>query len=63
MCAKPENLPYAATIGIMDAALMAAWGVFVKLNRSAEELEPQAMKAAKDEDRKVDGAKVIPGKG
>ncbi len=58
----PENLPYAASIGIMAAALMAAWGVFVKLNRSAEEIEPEAMKAAKEEDRKVDNAKVTPGK-
>lgn len=40
----------------------AAWGVFVKLNRSAEEIEPEAMKAAKEEDRKVDNAKVTPGK-
>ncbi len=25
------------------AALLVAWGVFVRLNRSAEELEPEAM--------------------
>jgi hypothetical protein len=31
-----------------------AWAVFVKLNRSAEELEPEAMQEAKREDRKVD---------
>jgi len=53
----PENLPYAASIGIMAAALLAAWGLFIKLNRSAEELEPEGMTAAKAEDRKVEGAK------
>ncbi|MDQ4077661.1 MAG: hypothetical protein M3220_15625, partial [Chloroflexota bacterium] len=37
---EPADLPYAATIGIATAALLAAWGVFVRLNRSAEELEP-----------------------
>jgi hypothetical protein len=30
-----------------------AWGAFVHLNRSAEELEPEAMEKAKQEDRKV----------
>jgi hypothetical protein len=50
----PEQLPYVACIGLTAAALLAAWGVFVKLNRSAEELEPEAMQAAKREDRKVE---------
>jgi hypothetical protein len=36
----PTLLPQAAAIGVAAAALLAAWGVFVKLNRSAEELEP-----------------------
>ena len=36
----PEHLPYAALIGLMAAALLAAWGLFIWLNRSAEELEP-----------------------
>jgi hypothetical protein len=49
----PENLPYAAMTGFAAAALIVAWGVFVRLNRSAEELEPEAMREAKDEDRKV----------
>ena len=35
----PENLPYVATIGYAAAALLAAWGLFVWLNRSAEELK------------------------
>jgi hypothetical protein len=49
----PTLLPYAASIGITAAALLAAWGVFVKLNRAAEELEPEAMQKAKQEDAKV----------
>jgi hypothetical protein len=50
----PEQLPYAACVGFTAAALLAAWGVFVRLNRSAEELEPEAMEQAKQEDRKVE---------
>jgi hypothetical protein len=34
--------------------MLAAWGLFIRLNRSAEELEPEAMQAAKREDRKVE---------
>ena len=50
----PEKLPYAAAVGLTAAALLAAWGVFVRLNRSAEELEPEAMQQAKEEDAKVE---------
>ena len=49
----PENLPHAAVVGLAAAALLIAWGVFIRLNRSAEELEPEAMRDAKAEDRKV----------
>lgn len=49
----PSQLPRAATIGVAAAALLAAWGVFVRLNKSAEELEPEAMEHAKSEDRDV----------
>lgn len=49
----PAELPYAAAIGLMAAALLVAWGVFIKLNRSAEELEPEAMEEAKREDEKI----------
>jgi hypothetical protein len=34
--------------------LPAAWGVFVKRNIAAENLEPHAMHQAKAEDRKVE---------
>ena len=53
----PSNLPYAASIGLMAAALLAAWGIFIRLNLGAEELEPEALAAAKREDHKVEGAK------
>lgn len=47
------QLPYAASILAATALLLAAWGVFVYLNRSAEELEPEAMEDAKREDKKL----------
>ena len=50
---SPERLPYAASIGVMAAALLIAWGAFVWFNRSAELLEPEAMEQAKREDKKL----------
>ncbi len=50
----PELLPYVAAVGLTAAAMLTAWGIFIKLNRAAEELEPEAMQQAKQEDRKVD---------
>ena len=49
----PAQLPYAAAVGGCAAMLLLSWGVFVRLNRSAEELEPEAMEEAKREDRKM----------
>jgi hypothetical protein len=49
----PELLPEAATIAASAALILAAWGVFVGLNRRAEELEPESMAAAKLEDAEV----------
>jgi hypothetical protein len=49
----PEQLPYAASIGVAAGALLVAWGVFIWLNRAAEELEPEAMQQAKQEDSKM----------
>ena len=51
--ARPETLPHAASVALGAAALLAAWGVFVRLNRSVEELEPEGLEAAKGEDHKV----------
>jgi hypothetical protein len=50
----PSRLPEAAMVGVAAAALLFAWGVFVKLNRAAEELEPEAMEQVKTEDRKLE---------
>lgn len=47
------RLPDAASIGIAAGVLLAAWGIFIRLNKSAEELEPEAMQEAKSEDQKV----------
>jgi hypothetical protein len=46
-------LAYAAALLVATALVLAAWGLFVHLNRSAEELEPEAMAEAKREDEKV----------
>ena len=50
----PRLLPQASMIGFATAALLAAWGVFIRLNRSAEELEPEAMEKAKGEDEQLE---------
>ncbi|MCW3081739.1 hypothetical protein [Segetibacter sp.] len=50
----PSKLPQAACIGIAAGVLLAAWGVFIKLNKSAEELEPEAMERTKQEDKKLE---------
>jgi hypothetical protein len=49
----PAQLPYAASILLSVGLLLAGWGAFVRLNRYAEDLEPEAMAAAKREDRKL----------
>jgi hypothetical protein len=51
----PELLPHAASVLVAAGLLLSGWGVFIRLNKSAEELEPEAMKAAKSEDKKIDG--------
>ena len=51
---EPELLPHAASVLVAAGVLLAGWGLFIRLNKSAEELEPEAMKAAKSEDAKVD---------
>jgi len=47
------HLMYAAGLLISVGVLLAGWGVFIRLNRYAEELEPEAMAAAKREDKKL----------
>jgi hypothetical protein len=50
---KPEQLPYTAWIGLTAAALLVAWGLFIKMNKSVEELEPEALAEAKREDKQI----------
>lgn len=50
---NPALLPAASASGVVAAAILAAWGVFVHLNRGAEALEPEAMERAKREDHDV----------
>lgn len=54
---EPEHLPYVASIGATAALLLAAWALFIWLNRAAEQLEPEAMQEAKREDRKIEKSK------
>jgi hypothetical protein len=39
---------------VAAGVLLSGWGVFIRMNKAAEELEPEAMQAAKSEDAKVD---------
>lgn len=50
---SPEYLPHAASIAVGAAFLLVAWGVFVHLTRGAEEMEPESMAAATQEDVEV----------
>jgi hypothetical protein len=50
---NPAALPQASWVGIATAALLASWGIFIKLNRSAEELEPEAIKQVQREDKQM----------
>lgn len=47
------RLPQVASIAVAAGVLLVAWGVFIRLNKSAEELEPEAMEQTKSEDSKV----------
>jgi len=51
---KPELLPHAASVLVAAGVLLSGWGVFIRFNKAAEELEPEAMEAAKSEDAKID---------
>ena len=48
-----SQLPYAASMVVSVAILLAGWGAFIWFNRAAEELEPEAMRQAKSEDKKL----------
>jgi cellobiose-specific phosphotransferase system component IIC len=50
-----QQLVYAGALLAASALLLAGWGVFIYLNRFAEDVEPEAMEEAKREDAKVNG--------
>ena len=50
----PAQMLYAACMVFAAGVLLAGWGVFVRMNRYAEELEPEAMAEAKREDEKME---------
>lgn len=49
----PERLPHAASVAVAAGVLLAAWGVFVRFNRTVEELEPEGIEEAREEDEKL----------
>jgi hypothetical protein len=51
---NPAHIPYATMVAFAAAGLIAAWAVFIRLNRAAEELEPEAMRQAKEEDKHLE---------
>jgi hypothetical protein len=54
----PSQLPSVAAIGVAAGVLLAAWGVFVKLNTDAELLEPHGLEDVKQEDQDVEEAEA-----
>lgn len=50
---EPQLLLFAAATLCSVGVILAGWGLFVRLNRYAEELEPEAMAEAKQEDAKL----------
>jgi hypothetical protein len=50
---EPGDLRQPAMVAFGAAALLAAWGFFVRMNRSVEELEPEGIHEARAEDVKV----------
>ncbi len=51
---KPELMLHAAAMFCAVGVVLAGWGLFIRLNRYAEELEPEAMAEAKSEDTKLE---------
>jgi hypothetical protein len=46
-------LVYAAALLASTGVLVAAWGIFIRLNRYAEDVEPEAMSDVKREDAEL----------
>jgi hypothetical protein len=48
-----SHLLYPSALLLATGVLVAAWGVFIHLNRSAEDVEPEAMAEVKQEDEEL----------
>lgn len=53
MHGRPEFLLHAASVGVAAAAILATWGLFVRMNVEAEKLEPHSMHEVQAEDREI----------
>ena len=51
---RPELMLHAAAMFCSVGVVLTGWGIFIRLNRYAEELEPEAMASAKREDKKLE---------
>lgn len=51
---NPGLLPHAASVLVASGVLLAGWGLFIRFNKEAELLEPEAMEEAKSEDAKLE---------
>ncbi|WP_229493957.1 hypothetical protein [Massilia arenae] len=51
---QPQFLPHAASVGLAAAAILATWGLFIRMNTEAEKLEPEAMREVKAEDDEIE---------
>ncbi len=49
-----SDLRYAAASLLGTGALLAAWALFIRLNVAAEQLEPESIEHAREEDEKVE---------
>ena len=51
---RPEYLLHSAAIGVAAAAILATWGLFVRMNDDAEKLEPHSMHEVQAEDEELE---------
>lgn len=56
MHGRPEYLLHSAAIGVAAAAILATWGMFVRMNVEAEKLEPHSMHEVQAEDKELEQA-------
>jgi small-conductance mechanosensitive channel len=57
---SPDSLIYSAALMVGVGAMLFGWGMFVHLNRSAEELEPEALQEATQEDAEISADAAAP---